>query len=476
MRDVSTDKPVGVHGQFHLRISERVMDPVTVTALALDNGEDCTIFVSGDVTGFYAFMVRMIRERLRKNAPDVPADKVVMNATHTHTTGDIGGMARAGQEFPCDMDMMPTAEYHEFFVTAVTDAIAEAWRGRKPGGVAWGYGYAVAGHSRRTIYFEDTSRRPGACGHPGMAVNGHAVMYGNTNDPEFSHYEAGADHFVNLLYTFDAQQNLTGAIINVPCPSQCSESAWALSADFWHEVRQDLRKQHGPIFVLPQCAPSGDLAPRILHYKQAQARRFKLKGTTERQEIADRITAAFEEVLSWAAKDIRTELPLKHEIRPIELTRRRISTAEYEENVRALADLDRQSFAKEGTPKDRLINDSILAARRNRSRRVIGRYQEQDAHPRIPMELHVVKLGEIAFAFSPFELYMDYMHRIQARSPFEQTFVTQLAGDEKHPNYGYLATGRGEWGRGYSASIYCNEVSFVGGQELVEATLELLKA
>jgi len=32
------------------------------------------------------------------------------------------------------------------------------------------------------------------------------------------------------------------------------------------------------------------------------------------------------------------------------------------------------------------------------------------------MELHVVCLGDIAFTTNRFELYMDYMHRIQARS------------------------------------------------------------
>jgi hypothetical protein len=473
-RDVSTSQPVGIHGQFHLRISEAVLDPITVTALAIDNGEDAVIFVSGDVTGFQGFLVRSIQDRVRTLLPDVPVEKIVLHATHTHTTGDLAGMTQAGKDYPCSIEHMPTEEYREFFVASVAEAIGDAWHNRKPGYVAWGYGYAVAGHSRRTVYFDDTSKRPDAVGRSGMAVDGHAVMYGKTSDPMFSHFEAGADHFVHLLYTFDAARQLTGAIINVPCPSQCSEHASGLSADFWHEVRQNLRKTHGNLFVLPQCAAAGDLSPRILHGRKAQQRRFALKGTTERQEIADRITAAFDEVLAWASKDLRDALPLKHERQPIELARRRISKAECDENVRALAELDAEPFATTGSPLERLKHDSILAARRNRSRRVIQRYQDQDAHPSIPMTLHVVKLGEIAFAFNPFELYMDFMHRIQARSPFEQTFVVQLTGDGGSEGYGYLATERALWGGGYSASIYCNQVSPAGGQELVEATLKLL--
>mgnify|MGYP005869250061 FL=1 len=66
------------------------------------------------------------------------------------------------------------------------------------------------------------------------------------------------------------------------------------------------------------------------------------------------------------------------------------------------------------------------------------------------------------------------MHRIQARSPFIQTFVVQLCGALPNGASGYLATERGVRGRGYSASLYCNQVSPQGGQELVEATVAAL--
>jgi len=70
---------------------------------------------------------------------------------------------------------------------------------------------------------------------------------------------------------------------------------------------------------------------------------------------------------------------------------------------------------------------------------------------------------------------MDYMHRIQARSPFEQTFIVQLTGVPGNDGGSYLSTERGEYGRGYSASRYCNVVSSKGGQELVEETVKILK-
>ena len=120
-----------------------------------------------------------------------------------------------------------------------------------------------------------------------------------------------------------------------------------------------------------------------------------------------------------------------------------------------------------------MMADSSLATRQRRCQQVIERYESGET--KLPMELHAVRLGEIAFASNRFELNMDFAQRIQARSPAEQTFIVQLAGSEVGERGGsYLPTARGEWGRGYSASIYCNLVNSTGGQELVEETLNLL--
>jgi hypothetical protein len=307
-------------------------------------------------------------------------------------------------------------------------------------------------------------------------------MYGPTHDPMFSHYEAGMDPFVNLLYTFNARGKLTGAIINVPAPSQCSEMRETLSADYWHDVRQTVRAKHGDIFILPQCAAAGDLSPRIQHYYAAQQRRFALKyggdpngplDLLQRRDIAERIGAAFDEVLGWARREIHTALPIRHEVAMINLSRRLITDEEAANEARVLRDLEAEPFKNDDTPEQQLRHNSILVARRNRCRGVLARAKAQKTQPTCPVELHVARLGNIAFATNPFELYMDYMHRIQARSPFQQTFIVQLTGGSTD-TAGYLATERGVWGGGYSASIYCNLVSPQGGQELVEETLKRL--
>ena len=89
------------------------------------------------------------------------------------------------------------------------------------------------------------------------------------------------------------------------------------------------------------------------------------------------------------------------------------------------------------------------------------------------MELHVIRLGDIAFASNTHELFSDYGIRIQARSPATQTFVVELCSGG---TAGYLPTRLAERGESYSACIYCNEVGPEGGDVLVDETIKRIKS
>jgi hypothetical protein len=378
-------------------------------------------------------------------------------------------------------------EYREFLAQKIADAVCEAWERRTDGGIAYGYGFATVGFCRRAVYFDDLSKRAGAVKDSTHGVDGHAKMYGNTADPMFSHYEGGADSFVNLLFTFDAQDRLTGAIVNVPCPSQCSELETLLSADYWHDTREAIRKKYGDIFILPQCAAAGDLSPRQLHYKQAQERRFRLKyGDVEtkmekrtrylmRLDIAERIAACFDEVYAWARKEIDREPKLGHAVRTLTLPKRIITEEEHESALEGYAREMAAPFTFDGTPEENLRANSTVMSKRGRYKRVLDRWEKQKTERTIPMEMHAIRLGEIAFASNRFEIFVDYEHRIQARSPFLQTFIVQLAAQPELDNGTYLPTERGRANRGFGASVYDNVVTPEAGQIIVEESLKALE-
>ena len=109
----------------------------------------------------------------------------------------------------------------------------------------------------------------------------------------------------------------------------------------------------------------------------------------------------------------------------------------------------------------------------SRCENVIARYEDTAAT--LPVEIHVLKLGNVAFATCPFELFIDYQHRIQARSPFTQTFFVQLTASSTDAT-GYLCTERAAANKGYSAISYSCHVSPAGGQKLVESILDRLNS
>ena len=504
-RSIAPDFPVPVTGQFYLRVSMGVRTPVLASALVLENGEDLVVMVSCDMVGIRPRLLTQVQEILKTELPQLPVSKLFISATHTHA--GPGGAEVA--EFPRNVEMASNEETFSFLARQIAEAVKEAWANRAPGSIAYGYGFAEVGLSRRTVYTDNIGKRENA--RPGFTVNGNAKMYGNTKDDMFNCYEAGTDPFINLLYTFDSNEKLTGAVINLPCPSQTGMHAWELHASFWHNVREKLSALHGEIGIIAQCAAAGDLSPMQLHYLEAEKRRYALKypeliarfmadpmkfpvdpddpGCEEfiakrnehfcleilrAEDMGSRIAAAFEEVLEWASKEKFSAPELRHEIRTIPLKREIFPEEILEEEKKNHQALMNDSMLTEGNKYVQLQHNSTLQSRRRRCGGVVERCALQKEQPTLPAEIHVVKVGNVAFATNRFELFMDYMHRIQARSPFEQTFIVQLTGDP-HQAGSYLATKRAQANKGYSASPYCNQVSPEGGQELVEETLKILK-
>ena len=98
---------------------------------------------------------------------------------------------------------------------------------------------------------------------------------------------------------------------------------------------------------------------------------------------------------------------------------------------------------------------------------MIERYELEKTQPTYPMEMHLVRLGNVVFATNSFELYLDYGLRMKTRSPALQTFVVQLTGPGT-----YLPSGRSVGGGSYGSVPASNHVGPEGGDLLVEETVK----
>ena len=454
-RDVTPEKRAFLRGQFYVRISEKVHDPLSVTVLAIEgcDSKEQTMIASLDAVSISDEVLNSCREILTEKLPDFNADKFFISATHSHTAPEQP--SKNAWPYPPGLpkDVLTPAEYGDLLSEKISEAAIEAWNSRKPGAISWGKGSAVIGYNRRVSYFD-----------------GSTTMYGNTADPEFSHIEGYEDHSVNLLFTYDEQHSLTGMIVNVPCPSQCTESARFISADYWHETRVEIRKRHGEnIFILPQCSAAGDQSPRPMVDRPAEARMLQLKGYGDdynyarRQDIADKIALAVDEVLPLVAKDIRDQLELGHKVNHLELPQRKVSDDDLKIAKEAVAQNKEKLAAMTGEDPTSVKYSSTFR-RIAFNQRVLDMHQSQLAgNDTLPIEIHTLRLGDTAMCTNRFEYYLDFGERIKARSKALQTFVVQLAGAGT-----YLPTERSMRGGSYGAYIASTPIGPEGGQMIVE--------
>ena len=480
MTDVSTDRPVHMYGLPRRRVSQGLRDPLAVTTLVIDNGVDCVIFSTWDVCVVWGVMVQRVRGIVKDKCPEIPTEKIIFHAIHTHTGPAMGD----------GYDDDVTREYRNMFADRAAESIITAWKNRKPGKIGYGYDFAVTAFSRRPVYFDDLSKRPlpnGLIRTPGLS-GVYAKLHGNSDDPMFSHMEAAPDPFVNFLFTYDLDDRLTGVVFNVACPSQISISDTKLGSDCWSDVRRVMEKKYPGVRVLPQCAAAGDLTFKIPYYYKATDRRHRLQfqreeafaGEFERRRVTEQLMSALERTLKWAGKELYADLPIRHINTTLHLKRFTPSAQDVAEAEATIAKLAEMRKNPPWTDPKRL-EKGRAAMRRSlgENLRILRIAEEVKNHPTWPSEFHVLRIGDIAFVSERYELYTDYGQRIQARSPFTQTFTIQICsgvyyntGSAAH----YLATERAFRNKGYQANAVNNHnaPSPEGGQQLVDTAVKLL--
>ena len=148
-----------------------------------------------------------------------------------------------------------------------------------------------------------------------------------------------------------------------------------------------------------------------------------------------------------------------HHVHNMQLPVRRATMREYNEAKKAIKEYLRE---KEG---DVDFND---AANLQVHLGILRRYQIQEIMDILDTEVHIIRLGTIAIATNPFELFLDYGNQIKCRSLAEQTFLVQLSNGTE----GYLPTEKAERGGHYSAFISSGQVGHIGGEQLVRETLQ----
>jgi hypothetical protein len=439
--NITPEGPVALAGQMHTRIARETRSPITATALALESREnnkviDQAILVSCDLVAIPQGILDQLRKDLKYRLTGFDVNKLLLSATHTHT----GPVLEEGMYDIPETDIIKPSDYVEFLTKRLGDLVIKAWMARKPGAVGWGLGHAVVAQNRRAVY-----------------ADGHAEMYGRMDVPNFRNMEGYEDHDVNVLFFWDQDRKLIAIAINLACPAQEVENDSTIDADFWHEVRVKLKEQYSQeLHVIAWLGAAGDQSPHLMYRKQAEDRMRQSRGLTRKQEIARRICLAVDEAYEVARKDIHPDITLVHKVEQIKLPVRKVTNEELTHAKARVEELSKDPHSKR-----------MMVWYKS----VIDRHESQKKNPYYNMELHVIRLGDVAICTNPFELFTDYGIRIKARSRALQTFVIQLTGAGT-----YVPTEKAVRGGGYSAIVQSNRVGPEGGQVLVDKTVEYINS
>jgi len=444
--DITPNKAVALWGQFGMRLSTSPETPLTANAIALRSGDVTTTFVSLDLLQLPEVFVKAVRDAVVKKDGSINVQNVVLTATHTHTAPVL----RPGTPgIPANEQTMTVEETIAYLADKISDGIIAAWKDLAPGKMSYGLDRNSIGFGRRAVY-----------------SNGSAKMYGNTDQPDFVNLEGMDDDDVGSIFFYDRQDRLKAIIVNVACPAQVVESGSAINADYWLPVRNNLKARYGEaIVVLGWGSAAGDMSPRPLVHKAANARMRALRGIDELQEVARRIDISVSQTFDAVQKEKSPEPVLRHAAVTLQLPLSKISEAHYREALAAYKSVVEQ------VEKDPKCEPRVAFMARDWHLGVVKRYEQLQKDPAAtyPVEIHVVRLGDLAVCSNPFELYCEYGIRIKARSRATQTFIVQMSGFGS-----YLPTERAQAAGHYSAIPQSNIIGPEGGQMLVDKTVEII--
>lgn len=457
MVDISPKLPVALMGQFELRIAKTADTPLYAGIVVMESKRgnqalDTAIFVSCDLVYIASELRDELRAEVKRLLPNFNVNKIILSATHTHTAPVLeDDPEKSSFIYPIPkMGMEPVKAYRDLFTKNVAAAIVKTWKARKPGSVTWGLNRTAVAYNRRAHY-----------------QDGSTTMYGQTNRPDFQNLEGYEDHDINSMYFWDDAGKLIALSIDVACPAQEFEHKSTVNADYWHPVRENLKKKFGGgLAILGWIGASGDQSPHIMYRKEGNARMEKLANQTRMEDITARIVRSVEETYALVKSDQHKQVQFVHKTEVLKLPMRIITQAEYDESKQVEDDCARQIAADPNKAPN-------LYAKMTWFGDVCKRYKRQQQNPEqaYDSEIHVVRIGDAVVCTNQFELFTDYGIRIQARSKAIQTFIVQLAGPGT-----YLPTAKAISGGGYSAVCQSNVVGAEAGQILVDRTVALIDA
>jgi len=413
-----------VHDELHARCF--VLDDGT-TRIALIVSDN--IYISREVLDD--------AKRQVSEATGLPADRMLMSCTHTHSS------VSARWKNPLQPEKEFT-EYQRFAAHRIADGVRCAMNNLRPARVAWGTADLPG-----QVFCRRWLMKPGTELFNPFGEPDHAKMNPG-NSPNLLKPAGPVDPQIAFLALETLDGRPLGLLANYSLhyvggtgPNHISADYFAVFADRIQELlgadRQD------PPFV---AAMSNGTSGNINNVNYAVPRPKK-QPYEQIRLVADQCAQAVcqqYKKLVW-----HDRVPLGMRQRELELAVRRPTPAQLEHAKKLLSEPERP----DRFPHERSYAQSALLL--------------QNSPETVRVILQAVRIGELGISAIPFEVFSEIGLELKARNPLKPSFTMELANG----GYGYLPTPEQHKLGGYETWLGTNKVEVLASTKIVNALLEM---
>jgi hypothetical protein len=418
--------PVGMPmaGYYSKRLATGVHDDLYAHALFVTDGKTEAAWVVCDIISVDGKTVAGARKRIESRT-GIPADHVMVSATHTHTGplyhGTMPGLTEQEKETVGPMQKA----FVERLTQTIADAVVKARESKRPARLEAGVGEEKGLSFNRRFHMKDGSVKT----NPGRG-NREVVRAAGPIDPRVAVLAFRAEGstcpmatVVNFALHCDT---IGGTEISACYPSFLYRRMW-----------NEFGKEHVPFFAQGCC---GD----INHIDVSTTR--SLKGFAEGERIGSRLAGDVIEILKQAKA--AGGAPVAVSLARVTLPIQKYSAEEVAAAKKAIE--TKQQFLDE-VKAHKIISAASIA---------------KDS---IDTDVQVIRIGDVAIVGLPGEIFVELGFHVREHSPFKTTIVTELANDAIK----YVPTKKA-FGEG-SYEVTNSIVTPGGGEALAEKAVELLK-
>ncbi len=430
--------PMNMPGGFSANMATGAHDPFYSRALVLDDGTTTLAMVVVDNLGAGPEVLDEAKDIASKST-GIPADKMLISSTHTHSGPSIGSR---------ETSPPATLAYRKVFVAGVAESITKAHAALQP---------AKVGTASHPLPDEVFNRRwflkPGK-----MPLNPFGrmdtVKMNPGTDPNVLDHPAGpTDPDISVISVQDLKRHPIALYANYSLHYVGGTPAGLMSADYFGEFARVMpsRVRGDDKFVaMMSNGTSGDINNIPFNVTRPPREPFEQIRIVA-QKAAD--TAWF------AQQKIEKHVPdakLGMIQRLITLKFRRPTPEQVAEAKSVVAVKDKDAIEK------------LPRLAQNYARNVIGAAERPEET--ITVKLQAIRIGDLGVCAIPFETFVEIGLDLKKRSPFSKTLVVGLA----NARHGYLPTPEQHKLGGYETWLGTNQVQEDTSVILTSNLLEML--